>query len=145
MRNRWVASLVVATGLMFGSSALAMGSSDPVNLRDVQQLIDGGDLSGAVEKLQMYVDATPHDADGYNLLGYSYRELGHFDLAKQAYDRALRLNPGHLGVHEYLGELYLKTNERAKAEAELATLKGLCGADCKEYQALAKAIAAAQK
>lgn len=143
MQNRWIASFVVAASLMIGAPALAMGDSDPVNLGEVQQLIDAGDFQTAVAKLQMYVDATPHDADGYNLLGYSYREMGFFDLSKQSYDRALQLDPGHLGVHEYLGELYLKTNEPAKAQAELAILEGLCGIECVEYTTLAAAVAAA--
>jgi Flp pilus assembly protein TadD len=143
MRNGWIASLVVAAGLIIGVPALAMTNDDPVSLSEVQELIDQGDFSGAVEKLEMYVEATPHDADGYNLLGFGYRQQEQYDLAKQAYDRALQLDPGHLGVHEYLGELYLKTNEPAKAEAELAILEGLCGTECEEYTTLAAAIAAA--
>ena len=145
MRNLWMAGVVAAVGLAMASSVLAMSNKDEVSLADVQMLIDQQKYGMAVDKLQTYLDATPQDANGYNLLGYSYRQLGKYDEAKAAYDRALRLDPGHKGVHEYLGELYLKTGQPAKAEVELETLKGLCGTDCPEYQALAKAIGAAKK
>lgn len=144
MFRQWTLSIVLACGLGINGSALAMSSSDTVQLGDVEQLIAAGRYSEAVNQLQTYVQDTPFDANGFNLLGYSYRKLEEYERAHNAYDRALKLDPGHKGAHEYLGELYLKTGERHKAEAQLAVLEKLCGTDCAEYRKLAKAITAQQ-
>jgi len=121
-----------------------MNSGDDVGLPDIEQLIAEQKFDMAVEKLQAYTQKTPWDPEGFNLLGYSHRQLGAYAEAKAAYDRALRLDPGHVGVHEYLGELYLQTGKPEEAKAELAKLAEICGTGCVEYQTLAKAIAAHQ-
>jgi len=36
-------------------------------------------------------------------LGFSYRHAGDFERAFAQYNRALSLNPRHLGAHEYIG------------------------------------------
>ena len=58
------------------------------------------------------------------------------------YQRALRLDPAHLGAHEYLGELYLQRGEPEQARAQLAELELLCPAGCEERSELADAILA---
>ena len=58
------------------------------------------------------------------------------------YLKALKLQPGHKGAHEYLGELYVLVGQMAKAKAMLAQLEKLCGnKTCEEYEDLAKFIA----
>ena len=79
-------------------------------------------------------------ADVFNLLAFSQRNAGDFASALENYFRALALDPDHLGAHEYLGELYVKTGEMDKARALLARLEQLCPNGCEEREDLEKAI-----
>ena len=94
----------------------------------------------AIESFKKAVADNPKNADAYNLLGYSHRATGKFDDAFAAYDKALTLDPKHKGALEYSGMGYLKTNQKAKAEAQLAKLKVICSS-CPETASLAKAVA----
>lgn len=94
----------------------------------------------AVASFKKFAADNPKNADGYNMLGYSHRALGKFDEAFAAYDKALAIDPKHKGALEYSGMGYLKTNQKPKAEAQLARLKVIC-ATCKETTDLAKAVA----
>jgi len=141
MSVRTLALAAVLSVFALAGPALAMSNSDEVKLEDVEKLIAAEDYRGAVMKLDEYTMASPWDADGFNLLGYSKRQLGAYDEAKEAYDRALRLDPEHRGAMEYLGELYLKTGQSQEAEKLLQQLETICGTDCAEYRELAKAIA----
>ena len=81
----------------------------------------------------------PH-TDIFNYLGFSYRQLGHFDKARAYYAAALRMNPDHLGATEYLGELYLERGEIGKARRQLEKLDRLCAFGCPEREDLARRI-----
>lgn len=83
-----------------------------------------------------------HNADAYNLLGYTYRQLGKYPESFAAYDQALTLNPNHKGALNYEGIAYVLTHQMEKAQANLAKLRALC-ANCDETTTLAKAIAEA--
>ena len=95
----------------------------------------------AAESFKKVVADNPRNADGYNLLGYSSRWLGKYDEAFAAYDKALALDPKHIGALEYSGVAYLKVKQLDKAQAQLAKLKSIC-ATCEETADLAKEIAA---
>ena len=82
----------------------------------------------------------PSNADVQNYLGYAWRKSGNLELAFKHYDEALRLDPGHKGAHEYIGEAYLMVNNLQKAEEHLARLDKLCFFSCEEYRDLKKAI-----
>lgn len=94
----------------------------------------------AVGLLTLYLRAYPDDADGHNLLGYSLRHLGRYAESQTAYDKALSLDPGHLGALEYRGELMLILGRRDQAVEHLQTLERLCGVQCEEYLELRQAI-----
>jgi tetratricopeptide (TPR) repeat protein len=94
----------------------------------------------AIASFKKAIAENPKNADAHNMLGYSHRALGKFDEAFAAYDKALALDPKHKGALEYSGMGYLKTNQKAKAEAQLAKLKAVC-ASCPETASLAKAVA----
>jgi Flp pilus assembly protein TadD len=95
----------------------------------------------AASSFKKVVADNPKNADAYNMLGYSNRWLGKYDEAFAAYDKALAINPQHKGALEYSGIAYLKVDQKAKAEAQLAKLKAIC-ASCEETTDLAKAVAA---
>lgn len=102
------------------------------------------DWKKALAQLNQAVRDEPRNADIHNLLGYSYRKQASPDLAKafEHYKIAIRLDPGHKGAHEYIGEAYLMDKKPAEAQKHLAALAQICGnTTCEEYADLAKSIA----
>ena len=88
--------------------------------------------------------AHPDRADYHNLYAYSVRKGPNpdMDLVFRHYEEALRLNPRHVGAHEYIGEAYLQVNNLPKAREHLAALDKICLFSCEEYRDLKKAVAA---
>lgn len=113
---------------------------DAAALAKAQEMIDDWDYGGALEVLKPLSAKLIANADVYNLLGYAYRKTGALSQSGLAYDRALYLNPNHLGALEYQGELHLKRGDPEAAEANLAKLKTLCASPCEELDELAAAI-----
>ncbi|MES2383591.1 MAG: tetratricopeptide repeat protein [Pseudomonadota bacterium] len=97
----------------------------------------------AASSFSKVVAQNPKNADAWNYLGYYSRWLGKYDEAFSAYGKALALDPKHRGALEYSGIAYLKTGQKAQAEAQLAKLQLIC-TSCEETTDLAKAIAAAK-
>ena len=114
-----------------------------IDLNSARRLIARKQWDAAIKLLRVIVVQQPKNADALNLLGYSLRQKGEMKEAEAWYLKALKLKPTHLGANEYLGELYVLTGEKAKAQARLDALAKICGnTTCEEYQDLAKAIAA---
>lgn len=117
-------------------------------MESARQAIGRGGWSRAQFDLSQVLRDAPDNADAHNLLAYTYRKQDKPDLAKafEHYKTALRLDPGHKGAHEYIGEAYLMAKQPAEAEKHLQELARLCGnTQCEEYQDLAKALAAYKK
>jgi tetratricopeptide (TPR) repeat protein len=93
--------------------------------------------SKATEKLLKAHKKEKKNPDILNYLGYSLRKIGEFKEAEIYYLKGLELDSGHLGINEYLGELYVQTDRIDLAMGRLATLKG-CG--CEEYDELKELI-----
>ena len=83
----------------------------------------------------------PNKADTLNYLGFTTRKLGDFEKGEKYYLQGLKIDPKHIGINEYLGELYVATNRHNLAVERLEVLKGC---NCKEYDDL-KAIIAGKK
>ncbi|NML47028.1 tetratricopeptide repeat protein [Ramlibacter sp. G-1-2-2] len=98
------------------------------------------DWQQVVARMGAYTQRQPGDADGWNELGHAHRQMGNMQPALAAYDKALKINPKHRGVHEYLGEAYLQMGDVPKAEQELKALDKLCFFGCEEYSDLKKSI-----
>jgi Flp pilus assembly protein TadD len=104
--------------------------------------VEKKDWKQAVAHFTAATNAEPKNADAWNMLGYASRWAGDYKGAFAAYGKALALDPKHKGAHSYLGVAYVKTNDLAKARAELASVQSLCGnTECEEYKLLNKAIA----
>lgn len=137
-------------GLAFAGAALA-ADFQTMPVQNVQiddfaagkKAIDAKNWAQAVSSFSNVVAKNPKNADAYNYLGYSNRWLGRYDEAFAAYGKALALDPRHKGALEYSGIAYLKTNQKAQAEAQFAKLQAIC-ATCEETSDLAKAVAAAK-
>jgi len=106
------------------------------------QAVQSRDYARALSLMQKVVDSDPRNADAWNYLGFSQRNLRRFDAALAAYQKALAIDPGHRGANEYLGELYLQTGDLAKAQGRLEKLGSLCPSGCKELDDLKKAVRA---
>ena len=83
----------------------------------------------------------PNKADTLNYLGFTTRKLGDFENGEKYYLQGLAINPYHIGINEYLGELYVATKRHNLAVERLEVLNGC---DCKEYDDL-KAIIEGKK
>ena len=77
------------------------------------------------------------NADILNYLGYTLRKTGNLEQAEIYYLKGLELDSGHLGINEYLGELYVQTNRIGLAKERLEVLKGC---NCEEYEELKELI-----
>ena len=75
----------------------------------------------------------PLQADTLNYLGFTTRKLGDFEAGEKYYLLGLQVDPKHVGINEYLGELYVVTNRIDLAKERLAVLKNC---NCKEFQEL---------
>lgn len=143
MKKRVIAAGLAAVLLAAPAFAMSSGgssSSSKPDYKKAQKLADSGKYSKAVTELKKVVKANKKNADAWNLLGFSYRKMGKFDLAWDAYDHALTLNPNHLGANEYIGELYLQQGNIEKAKVQLSKLQALCPAGCKELAELTKQV-----
>jgi tetratricopeptide (TPR) repeat protein len=80
-------------------------------------------------------------ADVANLIGYSYRKLGNYELASVWYERALKADPNHVRTWQYYGLWQVEQGNREQAKYHLARIETLAGRDSAEYQSLASALA----
>ena len=93
--------------------------------------------SKAFKKLEKAYAKNKKSPDILNYLGYTLRKAGDFENAETYYLKGLELDAGHLGINEYLGELYVQTNRIDLAKKRLAVLKGC---KCEEYEELKELI-----
>tara|TARA_Y100000741_G_scaffold348802_1_gene317273 strand:+ start:150 stop:647 length:498 start_codon:yes stop_codon:yes gene_type:complete len=80
----------------------------------------------------------PDNADTLNYLGFTTRKLGDFESGEKYYLQGLAIDPNHVGINEYLGELYVATGRHNLAVERLEILKNC---NCKEYDQLKSVIA----
>ena len=79
----------------------------------------------------------PNKADTLNYLGFTTRKLGDYAGGEKYYLQGLALEPNHIGINEYLGELYVVTNRISLAKERLNILKSC---NCEEYEELKEII-----
>lgn len=111
-------------------------------LAAVNTLLKSNNFNKALSDLVELDREFPNNAEVNNLLGFAARNLGQYPQSAIYYQKALRIDPNHLGALEYQGELFVKTKKIKAAKRNLAKLKRLCGTACPEYQDLNKAIKA---
>ena len=147
--RKLIAISLLSTAVLFGGAVhIALAEDDTVtpdnaanpDFTAVKALVDAGKYDDAMPQLTALDKATPNNPDILNLIGFSLRKTGHPDQALDYYNRALALQPAHLGANEYLGELYLELKQPAKAAERLAVLQQACGT-CEQYQELKEKIA----
>lgn len=147
IRTKLVPVLAAALFLFVSGRLAAVDSGEPPAPTNAdhaagKRAVEARDWNGAIASLTKAAQRDSRNADIQNLLGYAYRNSGQLEPAFNHYQRALQLDPRHLGAHEYIGEAYLLANNPAKAEEHLAALKRYCStANCEEYEDLRKKIA----
>jgi len=109
-------------------------------LAKVTVLLNAKNFKQALADLKVIDSEFKNNADVNNLLGYSSRKLKQYKPAATYYEKALKINPNHLGALEYQGELFVLTNKVSAAKKNLVKLEKLCGLKCGEYLDLKKAI-----
>ena len=87
-------------------------------------------------------DKKPNQADTLNYLGFTTRKLGDFENGEKYYLQGLAIKPDHIGINEYLGELYVATNRMDLAKERLKVLE-TC--NCEEYNELKEIIEGTKK
>src|SRR5262245_38964579 len=147
MRKLRILIFALLAGLAFAPALYAADtpSSPPPRPKDPdlesgRKAIESQDWKSAIDSFSRVAAREPNNADVQNLLGYSWRKSGNLDQAFKYYNEALRLDPGHKGAHEYIGEAYLMVNNLPKAEEHLARLDKLCFFPCSEFRELKSAV-----
>jgi len=84
----------------------------------------------------------PNNADTLNYLGFTTRKLGDFENGEKYYLEGLAVEPNHIGINEYLGELYVVTNRIELAKERLNVLSNC---NCEEYNELKEIIEGTKK
>lgn len=78
-----------------------------------------GDLQGALEVVQMGLEANPESAGLYEKLARSSWELGDLERAENAFNRAIELDPQHFAAYSGLADLLRQTGRQEEASALL--------------------------
>ena len=143
----WLTSTLLTLVLTFSGSAQAASGnySSDADLGPIIEMIEKEDYETAINALFDELDLDPDNPDILSLLGFSYRKIRQYEDAMTFYQWALKAEPKHRGANEYLGELYLETNQYDKAVQQLEILDNLCSFGCKEYKTLKNAIDAYQE
>jgi tetratricopeptide (TPR) repeat protein len=84
----------------------------------------------------------PNKADTLNYLGFTTRKLGDYENGEKYYLQGLAIEPNHIGINEYLGELYVATNRLDLAKERLKILENC---NCEEYSELKQIIDGTKK
>ncbi len=148
---------IFAASMLAATSALGAGGGGPDPFQQEQERLKNQDpavtgIQAAIAKTdwpqaqelaRAAVAKNPSSPDYHNLYAYSIRMGANpeMELVFRHYNEALRLDPKHLGAHEYLGEVYLQVGNLDKAKDELRALDKLCFFSCKEFTMLKKAVA----
>ena len=84
----------------------------------------------ALNKLEKAYAEDKKNPDILNYLGFTLRKTGNLEKAEKFYLKGLEYDTGHLGINEYLGELYVETGRIELAKERLQVLNGC---KCEEY------------
>jgi tetratricopeptide (TPR) repeat protein len=101
-------------------------------------IYDRNDYASAIAQLK----ALGHDdrADVANLIGYSYRKLGDFQVSQIWYERAPEDRPEPCADLAYYGLWQVEQGNRDQAQCHLSRIATISGTGSEEYKSLASAL-----
>ena len=152
-RAAWILVTILLLPALVLADGGGGGGGDPTAPKRVEdpdysagvKAIEAKQYAKAIPLLESAVQRSPGDADAWNWLAYATRLNGDPAKSIPLYEKALAIDPKHLGAHEYIGEAYLVLNDLPKAKEHLARLDRLCVLSCEQYRDLNKAIQAYEK
>jgi tetratricopeptide (TPR) repeat protein len=101
-------------------------------------IYDRGEYASAIEQLKaLHRDDSAAVA---NLIGYSYRKLGDYQVSQIWYERALKADPNHVKTWQYYGLWQVEQGNRDQAQYHLNRIAALAGTGSEEYRSLAAAL-----
>ena len=158
MKNLLLASLLVLTFIQPSFSAGSSGDSSASKtdyekavkyVKQAKKYEEKGKTDKAqkrYQKAQKLLIASnaeiPNKADTLNYLGFTTRKLGDFEAGEKYYLEGLAIEPNHIGINEYLGELYVATGRINLAKERLDILKNC---NCEEFEELKEIIEGKKK
>ena len=154
--------VILCTLILFSTNLLAAGSSNDTpsevksdydkavtHVKAAKKYEKKGKIEKAnkrYEKAQKLLiksnDKTPNNADTLNYLGFTTRKLGDYVGGEKYYLQGLAIEPNHIGINEYLGELYVATN---RINLAIERLKIIENCNCEEYNELKEIIEGTKK
>ncbi len=129
----------IAAGSVSSNDAEAKATHSKEYYKAVK-LIKANNFKDAIILLETLVNENPEDADIHNYLGFSFRKTGNLNKSSHHYQKALNINPKHLGALEYQGELFITLGQIDEAKVNLDRIDAICFTQCKELRELRKAI-----
>jgi tetratricopeptide (TPR) repeat protein len=119
---------------------------DPAFLKGYREayatIYERNDYAAAIPQLEAL--GQDDRADVANLIGYSYRKLGKYELASQWYERALKADPNHVRTWQYYGLWQIEQGNREQAVYHLKKIEQIAGRDNPEYRSLSAALTTGQ-
>ena len=158
MKYKKLLLLTLISVFVFTGSSFAAGTSTEENVSKYEKLYNKGALLikqgkklekkdkiekskkkylKAIKYLEQSNQIEPGKPNTLNYLGFALRKTGNFEDAEKFYLEGLKIDPEHVGINEYLGELYISTNRLDKAKERLKILE-TC--NCEEYSELKNLI-----
>ena len=158
MKYKKLLLLTLISVFVFTGSSFAAGTNTEENVSKYEKLYDKGALLikqgkklekkdkiekakkkylRAIKYLEQSNQIEPGKPNTLNYLGFALRKTGNFEDAEKFYLEGLKIDPEHVGINEYLGELYISTNRLDKAKERLKILE-TC--NCEEYSELKNLI-----
>ena len=131
MKYKKLLLLTLIIVFVFTGSSFAAGTSTEENVSKYEKLYNKGALLikqgkklekkdkiekakkkylRAIKYLEQSNQIEPGKPNTLNYLGFALRKTGNFEDAEKFYLEGLKIDPEHVGINEYLGELYISTN-----------------------------------
>ncbi len=110
-----------ATGIanVLPNSLGVVNNADPAQMKQASDnFLSNKKWTEAKTVLEKLVILEPRNAELYNNLGFSLKQLGSFDTAEEQYQKALSIQPDFVEALNNLGALYLAKRQLSDATAQ---------------------------